>query len=284
MVALLSCLLSYLMTEHYRLNGASIAHLITILVYLQFWYSWRHQIREFNKDYHVVAVDMRGYGETDSPPKTTDYNIKTLCQDIVQLIPALGHSSTVLVAHDWGGAVAWAVAQTHPEVVEKLVIMNAPHPRAFRAVAGFSQMLKSWYMFLFQLPWWPEFLLARFDLAFLNDSLCGKKAGVRNKDAISSDDLEAYKYTFSQPDALTGPINYYRCIFDNVSLIKKTSNIEVSTLIIWGDDDQFLGSKMAEAHKSFVSDLTVRHLTNCSHWTQQDQPEQVNQLMGEFLQ
>jgi len=227
---------------------------------------------------------MRGYGETDRPPKTSDYRMNNLCQDIVQLIPAFGHSSTVLVAHDWGGAVAWMVAQTHPEVVEKLVILNAPHPKAYRAAASLSQMLKSWYMFMFQFPWWPEFFLTQFDLAFLKESLCGKNGGVCNKDAISSEDLEAYKYIFSQPGALTGPINYYRCAVENTKHFKKASNIKVPSLIIWGDDDHFLDSKMADAHKSFVSDLTVKHLTNCSHWTQQDEPQKVNRHMREFLQ
>jgi len=108
---------------------------------------------------------------------------------------------------------------------------------------------------------------------------------VHNKDATSAEDLEAYKYIFSQSGALTRPINYNRGgFFDIFTSVKKTSNIEVPTLIIWGDDDQFLESKIADAHKSFVLDLTVNHLTNCSHWAQQDQPEQVSQLMREFLQ
>ena len=73
----------------------------------QFWFSWRNQLPEFSKDYHVVAIDMRGYGETERPPNKSDYTIDLLTQDIAELIPALGHSKCILVAHDWGGAVAW---------------------------------------------------------------------------------------------------------------------------------------------------------------------------------
>ena len=119
---------------------------------MQFWYSWRHQLKVFSEDYHVVAVDLRGYNETEHPPNTLDYHLDKLRQDVVELIPALGHARAVVVAHDWGGAIAWAVAQRHPELVEKLVVLNCPHPSIFRrTITGdWKQLLKSWYMFLFQ--------------------------------------------------------------------------------------------------------------------------------------
>ena len=229
----------------------------------------------------MVAVDLRGYGETEHPPKTRDYAITNLSQDIVQLIPALGHSDAILVAHDWGGGVAWEVAQKKPELLKKLIIINSPHPRAFKMSA--SQLLKSWYMFFFQVPWLPEFALSQRDCGFLYASFHGKKGGVRNKDAFTLEDLEAYKYVFSQPGAFTGPINYYRCVFGKSLFEAKKVNIKVPTLIIWGDDDMFLESCMADAHGEFVSDLTVKHIPKCSHWAQQDQPERVNQCMRDFI-
>lgn len=263
-------------------------HCVSFLC-VQFWYSWRHQIKEFCKDYHVVSVDLRGYGETDRPPEILDYVLSNLRQDIVELIPALGHCKAILVAHDWGGAIAWAVAQKHPELVEKFVVMNCPHSRIFkRTISGtWAQLMKSWYMFLFQLPWLPEFLISRRDFGFFNAIFRGKKVGVRNRASFPPEALEAYKFVFSQPGAITGPINYIRCIFkmfdsaDEAKLAKR--NIEVPTLIIWGDDDNFLESSMADAHGSFVTDLTVKHIPKCSHWVQQDQPDLVNQYMREFL-
>ena len=255
---------------------------------LQFWYSWRYQICEFSADYHVVAVDLRGYGETERPPKTLDYTLTKLHQDIVELIPALGHSNAILVAHDWGGAIAWEVAQKHPELVEKLVIMDIPHPAVFKkSVFGtWAQLMKSWYIFLFQVPWLPEFVISQRDYGFFNSIFRGKKAGVRNLDCVPPEAVEAFKYVFSQPGALTGPINYYRCIFSMTNLVEASSSVkkfEVPTLIIWGDEDLFLESCMADEHREFVQDLTVKHIPKCSHWVQQDQPELVNQYMREFI-
>ena len=237
----------------------------------------------------MVAVDLRGYGETESPPKTLDYTLTKLRQDIVELIPALGHSNAILVAHDWGGAIAWAVTQKHPDLVEKLVVMNCPHSRIFKKIisATWAQKMKSWYMFLFQLPWLPEFMMSRRNYGYFTAIFRGKKAGVRNLDAFTREDVEAFKYVFSQPGALTAPINYIRCIFSqfgpnrDASMAKK--KIEIPTLIIWGDEDQFLESCMADAHGDFVSDLTVKHIPKCSHWVQQDQPELVNQYMRDFI-
>ncbi len=118
----------------------------------QFWYSWRYQIPEFNKHYHVVAIDLRGYGETDRPPRRSDYTLDKLTEDIVQLIPALGYSRCVLVGHDWGGAIAWSVAHRHPEVVEKLIVLNCPHTSIMvqTLASTWAQFMKSWYILMFQ--------------------------------------------------------------------------------------------------------------------------------------
>ncbi len=95
---------------------------------------------------------MRGYGETERPPNTLDYTLAHLRQDVVELIPALGHDRATLVGHDWGGAIAWAVTQKHPEIVEKLVVLNCPHFRIFSRTIqrSWAQLMKSWYLFLFQ--------------------------------------------------------------------------------------------------------------------------------------
>lgn len=256
----------------------------------EFWFSWRHQLKAFSDNYHVVAVDLRGYNETERPPRTCDYALPHLRQDVAELIPALGHSKAVLVGHDWGGAIAWAVAQRHPDLVTKLVVMNCPHTRVFQRTitSTWAQLMKSWYMFLFQLPWLPEFMLSRRDYGYFTAVFRGKKAGVRNLEAFPPEAVEAYKYVFSQPGASTGPINYIRCIFSSANSAPAERQIarrkiETPTLLLWGDDDMFLERSMADGHGDFVTNLTVKHIPKCSHWVQQDVPDLVNEYVREFL-
>lgn len=243
-------------------------------------------MREFSDNYHVVAVDLRGYGETDRPPNISDYFITNLIKDVVELIPALGHEKATVVAHDWGGAIALIVAQYHPQVVEKLVVMNGPHPLAMIKTLSFIQLLMSWYILFFQAPCLPEFNMSANDYGKFNVVFRGKPFGVRNKKNFTSEDVEAYKYIFSQDGALTPPINYYRANALHLEAFLANNPrgmIDVSTLIIWGDSDGFLNSGMADAHRCVVKDLTVKHIENCSHWVQNDQPEIVNQYIREFL-
>jgi pimeloyl-ACP methyl ester carboxylesterase len=123
------------------------------------------------------------------------------------------------------------------------------------------------------------------DFAAIEDSFTGSFGGVKNKASFPPDVVEAYKYTFSSPGALTGPINYYRCIQFNQMQRKPSTNrkINVPTLIIWGDGDAFLSHEMADQHQSVCTDVTVKHIPNCSHWVQQDDPDLCNQYISDFL-
>ena len=242
----------------------------------------------FKKDYFVVSPDLRGYGETDRPPKTSDYSLSCLSQDIIELIPALGYSKcTALVGHDWGGAIAWATAAQRPDLIKKLIVMNCPHPKLMqKTISGnWTQLLKSWYMFMFRIPKLPEFIFSMKDYSYFNGVFRGRKAGVRNRAAFPPEIVEAYKYVFSQPGALTPPINYIRRVFDVDKSFKGTlsKKIENETLLIWGDSDAFLESSMADKHTEYVSNLSVEHIPDCSHWVQQDAFEKVNELMVGFL-
>src|SRR5262245_58570023 len=127
----------------------------------EFWYSWRHQIKGLAAaGFRVIAPDLRGYNESDKPPGIASYRLELLTQDIVELIQHAGEKRAHVVGHDWGGGIAWWLAMQNPQVVERLVILNAPHPVAFfRELRRPAQLLKSWYMFFFQLPWLPEVML-----------------------------------------------------------------------------------------------------------------------------
>jgi pimeloyl-ACP methyl ester carboxylesterase len=243
-------------------------------------------LREFSGDYHVVAVDLRGYGDTDHPPSVSDYFITNLTRDVVELIRALGHEKAIVVSHDWGAIIAWIVAQYHPEVVEKLVVLDGPHPLVMARNLSIVQLVMSWYVLFFQVPWLPEFGLSLNDYGNLDEVFYGSPFGVRNKKNFTSDHVEAYKYIFSQDGALTPPLNYYRAnalrLGDYLSS-NPGDVIELPILVIWGDDDCYLNSDLADRHRGVARNVMVKHIKNCSHWVQNDQPEEVNQCIREFL-
>jgi pimeloyl-ACP methyl ester carboxylesterase len=244
-------------------------------------------LKAFSKDYHVVAVDMRGYGDTDQPVGSSEYSFNHLTEDIVKLIPALGHSSCVLVGHDWGGVVSWRVTQRYPELVDRHIVLNCPHGRVFKKFLenSWTQLRRSWFIFLFQIPRLPEALIRLQDYQFLEQLFTSHTSGVKNRDQFPSEVVEAYKYTFSRPGTLTGPINYIRAIYKTRYFLfpRNRKTINIPTLLLWGDCDLFLKKEMADRHDSVCSNLTVKHIPNCSHWVQQDVPDLCNQYMTDFL-
>jgi pimeloyl-ACP methyl ester carboxylesterase len=162
------------------------------------WYSWRNQMKYFSKEYRVVAIDQRGYGLSTKPRFVADYRVEILAGDVADVIEQLGYESCILVGHDWGGLVAWTTAMLYPHLIEKLIIMNCPHPVAFRQELSFKQMRKSWYMFWYQSPLLPELSFQADDFAIFYRLFHKKPAGLVNKDLLTNDDIEVFKYTFSQ--------------------------------------------------------------------------------------
>ena len=139
---------------HYVEAGEGDQLIIFLHGWPEFWYSWRHQITFFSKKYRVVSVDLRGFNESDKPKGVNSYKVSTVAKDIAELIKALGFENATLVGHDWGGAVTWSMLDHFPNVIERVFILNCPEP--FTMIKHLqrnpSQMLKSWYIFLFQIP------------------------------------------------------------------------------------------------------------------------------------
>jgi len=249
-----------------------------------FWYSWRAQIPALAAaGFRVVAPDLRGYNLSSRPPGVAAYDQDLLAADIRDLIHERGAERAFLVGHDWGGAVAWATAMNHPEVVQRLAVLNLPHPRRFlHALRTPRQLLKSWYMFFFQLPWLPERLLPLgrwqlFRLGFERDARAG---------AFTAADIDRYVEAWSQPGALTAGINYYRAAFRRSPRASEARlrPVTAPTLVIWGERDRYLGVEMAEPDRADVPDLRgVVRLPEASHWVQHDEPERVSRLLVEFF-
>ncbi|MEL7039337.1 MAG: alpha/beta hydrolase [Cyanobacteria bacterium J06592_8] len=250
----------------------------------EFWYSWRHQIPEFASDYKVVALDLRGYNDSDKPQDLSAYNMREFVQDVRGVIMGLGYDSCTLVAHDWGGAIAWNFAYAYPEMVEKLIVMNIPHPAKFvNGLWTIDQLQKSWYMFFFQLPLLPEIFLQADDYQAIASSFIDMAI---DKSAFTTTDLDVYKDAAAKRGALTAMINYYRNIFPaffNLQERPQWGLLTVPTLMIWGEEDKALGKELTYGTEEYVQDFQIRYIPNCSHWVQQEKPELVNQYMREFL-
>ena len=248
----------------------------------EFWYSWRHQIPAFAPDYQVVALDLRGYNDSDKPKAQSAYVMDEFIKDIEGVITGLGYDKCILVGHDWGGAIAWHFAYSRPQMVEKLIVLNIPHPaKMAEGLRTPQQLLRSWYMFLFQLPEIPEALIQASDYQLIETMMT---AGVVNKSSFTKADIEAYKNAVAKRGALTAMLNYYRNISQQRMLNTDWSILEVPTLMIWGESDVALGKELTNNTEAYVRNLQVKYIPNCSHWVQQEQPQLVNRYMREFLE
>mgnify|MGYP005852097999 CR=1 FL=1 len=245
----------------------------------EFWWSWRHQLRALAEaGFWAVAPDMRGYNESDKPAGVDAYRVEKLAGDVAGLIRALGRERAFVVGHDWGAVVAWAFAQEHPSLLERLAILNVPHPLAMmRGLRRPEQLKKSWYIFFFQLPVIPEKTASRSDFAFLRRTF--------ELDGTPSEEIEQYVDAIRVPGALTSAINYYRSAIRRVVRgdVPKSKVIDRPVLVIWGDRDRYLGKEMAEPPARFVPNARVVHLPESTHWVQNDAPEKVNALLLEFF-
>ncbi|MBD2292662.1 alpha/beta hydrolase [Anabaena sphaerica FACHB-251] len=247
----------------------------------EFWYSWRHQIPEFAQDYQVVALDLRGYNDSDKPQAQSAYVMDEFVKDIEGVIKGLGYESCILVGHDWGGAIAWNFAYAHPNMVEKLIILNLPHPAKFsQGLSTPQQLLRSYYIFLFQFPLLPELVLQASDYETIAKAIQGTAF---NKNAFTTADIEAYKDAAAKRGAITAMLNYYRNIFQQGILNKTWTVLEVPTLMIWGEQDTALGKELTYGTQEYVRNLQIKYIPNSGHWVQQEQPELVTEYMREFL-
>lgn len=251
----------------------------------EFWYSWRHQIPVLAKHFKVVAPDLRGYNDSDKPD--SGYDIDTLMADVRGLITALGYAKAHIVAHDWGGVIAWHLAQRFPQVVNRLAVLNCPHPqRLFQElVTNLDQLRRSWYFLGFQVPWLPEWLIHRNLDEFVRRVF--QEQAIR-KGAFSSRDIEIYQAALAKPGVLTAAINYYRAAFSLAQLPKLFSQvatpITAPTLLLWGEDDFALSKTLTEDTERFVhAPFLLKFISQCGHWIQQEAPQTVNRELLTFL-
>lgn len=253
------------------------------------WYSWRHQLRDLSASYLCVAPELRGYGETDAPRGVRNYTIEALTGDVVDLIHHFGRRRAVVIGHDWGGAIAWAASLMHPEVVERLIILNCPHPRQMQRHlrSNFRQMARSWYILFFQIPWLPELMLRLGDFAPLMRAM---RNGAVCKEAFTDANLEYFRAALRRPYALSAALNYYRALLRRDLMRAPSSDhwmnrkIEAPTLVIWGEQDIALTKELTYGMEDlFEHEFEIKYVPDSGHWVQQEKPELVTRLIREFL-
>ena len=272
---------------HYAESGAGEQLVVLLHGFPEFWYSWRHQLAALGERYHVVAPDLRGYNLSDKPPNVSDYRVEKLADDVTGLIRHLGARRAAVVGHDWGAGVAWAVAQRSPEYVSKLASLQVPPPQAWKKNLTLRQALRSWYMFFFQIPRLPEWLIRRDDFRGIAESF--RKTSRHG--TFTETDIALYKEALRRPGALTAGVNYYRA--NALALFSRKGGGDewrarryaVPTLFIYGERDPFIVPETARDIGSFV-DAPYREvrLARAGHWIQQEYPSEVNAALISFLE
>jgi epoxide hydrolase 4 len=258
----------------------------------EFWYEWKNQLTEFGQNYQAVAPDMRGYNLSSKPSGVDQYQVKYMVEDLRALAEKLGHKKFTLVAHDWGGAIAWAFAIAHPDYLDKLVIINAPHPGVFQRELreNPAQQKASAYMLMFRSEQAEQTLSAN-NYALLVQIVLGE--GLKNG-VFNEADKEAYLGAWSQPGALTGGLNYYRAArvgppaegdanAANFAAGLPSLEVKVPTLVIWGEKDTALLTGNLEGLDKYVPNLTIKRIPDGTHWVIHEKPELVGGYIREFI-
>lgn len=250
----------------------------------EYWYSWRHQLLPLaDAGYRVVAPDMRGYNLSDKPAGVHPYSWPHLAGDVKELIEVLGETEATVVGHDWGAVVAWVVATVHPEVVTRLAILNVPHPAVMRwRIFRPGQLIRSWYVFFFQLPWVPELLLKLTGYAPIRWLF---RTDPRRPGAFDEADIDRTIAALRQPGSPRAPISYYRAAVRDTLLGRgmPAGPIGCPVLVLWGEHDRYLGIDLAAPPTRWVPDYRLVRIPEASHWVQMDAPEKVNRHLLELL-
>jgi epoxide hydrolase 4 len=288
--------------EYADVNGVKLHYVRAgrgpVMVFLhgfpEFWYEWKHQLAEFAADHTVVAPDMRGYNLSSKPDEVSDYAVPKLVEDVRALasgiLKSTGDTTFTLVAHDWGGAIAWVFAALHPEMLDRLIIVNAPHPTVFSRLLrqDAAQQKASAYMLMFRSPG-AEAALSVNSYAMLTSMVLGD--GLKNG-SLTDADKEMYVAAWSQPNALTGGLNYYRAAGVGPAAPAAASTpiseappivVRVPTLVIWGEKDTALLPSNLDGLGEFVPKLTVKRISDGTHWVVREKAAEVNRLIRDYL-
>lgn len=269
---------------HYVVQGEG-ELVVLVHGFLEFWYSWRHQIPALARHFKVVVPDLRGYNDSDKP--IDGYDLDTVSRDICELIHHLGYLKAHIVGHDWGGTIAWHLAQRFPQYLDRLAILNAAHPQRFRQelFSNLEQMGKSWPLFVAQIPNLSEWLVQQNLGGFVTNFFQGQAV---RKGAFSQQDTNLYRDALQKPGVIKAAMNYYRQFLSLPDWIGQWARglepIVNPTLVLWGEEDALLCPSLNTNLEALVAGpLQIKHIPQCGHWIQQEAPLTVNRELLRFL-
>ncbi|GGO00478.1 alpha/beta fold hydrolase [Saccharibacillus kuerlensis] len=247
-----------------------------------FWYTWRNQIPALiDAGYRVVAPDLRGYNESSKPSGISSYRIEELCADVDGLIEHFGEEKILLAGHDWGGNVSWFFAMRYPHRVRRLAVLNMPHPqRMLEGMRTLRQLRKSWYIFFFQLPNLPEWMMRAGGFSMLRGLLRSEP-----NEPFTEEELQHYVKAFEGPRTIESAIHYYRAIMRYPSELKKSDMqiVMAPVLVLFGDRDPHLSKELARPSAELVPNVEVHHYPQAAHWVQHDEAEEVSRRLTDFF-
>jgi pimeloyl-ACP methyl ester carboxylesterase len=270
-------------TLNVAVAGPSAGHLVILLHgFPEHWYAWHKQISALaERGYWVWAPDQRGYHTSDKPQGLAAYRIDVLARDVAGLVAAAGRESASVVGHDWGGAVAWRVAQDFPERVARLVTVNGPHPAAMRRALRSSprQLMRSWYMFFFQLPGAERILLANGAARLVRGLRRTSLPGTFD-DAL----VAVYRRAWEQPGAMRAMLDWYKATFRERAPRARQRRVTAPTLVVHGARDAFIGLEVARSSVNRCDDGRLVIIDEATHWIHLEDPERVNAELLSFLE
>lgn len=246
----------------------------------EYWYCWVDYIDPLvEAGYQILIPDQRGYNLSDKPDRISSYRNSHLSIDIAELVKSTGNESAHVIGHDWGAAVAWDLALRFPERLDRLGIINVPHPDVFKQelTSNLSQIRKSWYLFFFQLPRVPECFARKNNFQNLIEAMQTGESKI-----LTDADLRRYRTAWSQEGAITGMINWYRALFRHSDTLPKLQ-IEHPTLVIWGEEDRYLSPEMAPKSMEYCLNGRLERFPEGSHWIHHEKPEKVANLLIDHL-
>lgn len=235
---------------------------------------WRHQVTALaDAGFRAIVPDQRGFGRSDKPADVAAYNVLSLAGDVLAILDHHGIARTRLVGHDWGAAVAWALAALSGDRIERLAALSVGHPTSFRS-AGIAQREKSWYMLLFQFPGVAERWLS--DDGWANFR---QWSGHPDADGVTAD-IEA-------DGSLTSGLNWYRANVAPESVLEPPPQlppVQVPVMGIWSSGDMaLLEDQMTGSAAYCAGGFRYERLDGVGHWMALEAPEEVNRLLVDFL-